>query len=188
MFGGLLALLLVLAAPSVEPGRSKKTAFLVAKSSTADARRPAATETLQVVYARNLHTHEVMPLEGPGVGGEARDRFLRCWFTQERPGSIPPELVERILAAAHTFESRHVRVISGFRHPKYNTMLRKKGRQVASKSQHTLGHAVDFNLAGIPIAKLYPWLLRTHDGGVGVYRSSGFVHIDTGRKRTWSGT
>ncbi len=122
------------------------------------------------------------------MGAEARDRFLRCWFTEEPPGDIPPELVERVLAAAHTFESRRVRIISGFRHPKYNTMLRKKGREVAKKSQHTLGHAIHFNLAGVGTKQLYPWLLRTHQGGVGVYRSSGFVHIDTGRKRTWSGT
>lgn len=168
-------------------GASKKAQFLAAKARFAP-ERDAAAETVRVVYARNLHTHEVMPLEGPGLTSDARDRFLRCWFTEESPEGVPPVLIERILAAAHTFGSRHVRIISGFRHPKYNTMLRKKGREVAKKSQHTLGHAVDFNLAGVSIKDLYPWLLRTHDGGVGVYRHSGFVHIDTGRKRTWRGS
>lgn len=172
---------------SAGEGPSKKAVFLAAKGQF-EVERLAATETLEVVYARNLHTHEVMPLEGPGLTADARERFLRCWFTEEAPEGIPPVLVERILAAAHTFESRHVRIISGFRHPKYNKMLRKKGREVAKKSQHTLGHAVDFNLAGVSIKALYPWLRKTHDGGVGVYRYSGFVHIDTGRKRTWSGS
>ncbi len=180
-----LALLAVTAATPAEAA-SKKSQFLAAKAQFG-VERPAAEQTVQVVYARNLHTHEVMPLEGPGLSTDARDRFLRCWFTEESSAGIPPELLERILAAAHEFESRHVRIISGFRHPKYNKMLRKKGREVAKKSQHTLGHAIDFNLAGVSVRELYPWLLRTHKGGVGVYRSSGFVHIDTGRKRTWSG-
>lgn len=185
MFGLALALVALGVGGSAQP--SKKTRFL------ADKARPSLTravpsETIRVVYARNLHTHEVMPLELPGLSSDARDRFLRCWFTQEPPDGIPPMLVERIVAAAHTFESRHVRIISGFRHPKYNKLLRKKGREVAQKSQHTLGHAVDFNLAGVSVRTLYPWLRRTHDGGVGVYRTSGFVHIDTGRKRTWSGS
>lgn len=182
---GLGFLAVMAAGPADAP--SKKTQFLAAKAQFAP-EREAATETVKVVYARNLHTHEVMPLEGPGLTADARDRFLRCWFTEEAPEGIPPVLIERILVAAHTFESRHVRIVSGFRHPKYNKMLRKKGREVAKKSQHTLGHAVDFNLAGVSIKELYPWLLRTHKGGVGVYRYSGFVHIDTGRKRTWSGS
>ena len=180
--------LLALMAGGGDPGAVSKKAQFLASKAQFGVQTAAATETLQVVYARNLHTLEVMPLEGPGLTGDARDRFLRCWFTEESPEAIPPVLVERILAAAHTFDSRHVRIISGFRHPKYNTMLRKKGREVAKTSQHTLGHAVDFNLAGVGIADLYPWLLRTHQGGVGVYRHSGFVHIDTGRKRTWKGT
>lgn len=171
--------------PAIEPP-TKKERFVAAKA-LQDAPPPAPTEVLRVVYARNLHTHEVMPLEGPGVRPDAYDRFFRCWFTTES-SSIPRELVTRILAAAHTFESRHVRIISGYRHLKYNKMLRKKGREVALKSQHTQGHAIDFNLAGVSIKQLYPWLLREHRGGVGVYRRSGFVHIDTGRKRTWSGS
>lgn len=184
MFALTLGLFALLSPPPAQP--SKKGQFLAAKAES-HTDKPAATETAKIVYARNLHTHEVMPLEGPGLSADARDRFLRCWFTEESPDAIPPELVERILAAAHNFESRQVRIVSGFRHPKYNKLLRKKGREVAKKSQHTLGHAIDFSLAGVPVKKLYPWLLRTHNGGVGVYRSSGFVHIDTGRKRTWSG-
>jgi uncharacterized protein YcbK (DUF882 family) len=178
--------LLVLLSATPNASGSKKTQYLADKNPSAT-RSAAPSEALAVVYARNLHTHEVMPLEGPGVSDAARDRFLRCWFTQEEPAAVPRVLIDRILAAAHTFESRQVRIISGFRHPKYNTMLRKKGREVAKKSQHTQGHAVDFNLAGVGVSELYPWLLRTHDGGVGVYRGSGFVHIDTGRKRTWKG-
>ena len=182
-----LGLVVALVGGGASAGVSKKARYLAEKRGDA-VHGVAATEAVRVVYARNLHTHEVMPLEGPSVDGRARDRFLRCWFTEEAPAGVPVSLVARILAAAHTFESRHVRIISGFRHPKYNTMLRKKGREVAKKSQHTQGHAIDFNLAGVPVSELYPWLLRTHDGGVGVYRRSGFVHIDTGRKRTWRGS
>ncbi len=170
-------------APS-EP--SKKERFLAAKELADTSPTSAPTETIRVVFARNLHTLEIMALEGPGLQAEAYNRFFRCWFTHQH-ADIPPELVTRIRMAAHEFDARQVRVISGFRHLKYNKMLRKKGREVALRSQHTLGHAIDFALVGVPVSTLYPWLLRQHRGGVGVYRHSGFVHIDTGRKRTWSG-
>ena len=93
-----------------------------------------------------------------------------------------------MLAAAEHFGAREIDIISGFRHPKYNLMLRKKGREVAAKSQHTEAKAIDFFLPGVATRELYDWLLATHDGGVGFYPVSEFVHVDLGRKRTWNGT
>jgi uncharacterized protein YcbK (DUF882 family) len=185
-----LAILLVAAAATAtEAGApvSKKEAYLASKRVDPDARRSPATKTIVPLFARNLHTHEVMALEGPGVTPEAVDLFLRCWFTEEWR-DIPDELVARMLQTAHHFGARTIHVVSGYRHVKYNKLLRKKGRQVALNSQHTEGHAIDFSLPGTNVTTLYKWLLAHHDGGVGYYRFSGFVHIDTGRKRTWRGT
>ncbi|MGB1701091.1 MAG: YcbK family protein [Nannocystaceae bacterium] len=118
---------------------------------------------------------------------EMISEFLRCRTTTQR-AVVPPELIDRIREAADHFDATKVMIVSGYRAPKFNLSLRKKGRQVAAKSQHTLGHAIDFYLPGVPVRKLYRWLLEHHDGGVGFYPVSEFVHIDTGRKRTWRGT
>ena len=64
---------------------------------------------------------------------------------------MDPRLVGMVVAAARNFHSDVVDVVSGFRHPKYNLMLRKKGHQVARDSQHTQGHAIDFYLPQVPI-------------------------------------
>lgn len=147
----------------------------------------------QPIWAHNLRTHEIRVLTGSagladGAAGQAaRSEFFRCWFTHGE-GPIPVELVARIVAAAAHFGVREVQIISGFRHPKYNLLLRKKGREVAETSEHTEGHAVDFLLPGVETRTLYDWLLARHDGGVGFYPVSAFVHIDIGRKRTWRGT
>jgi len=140
------------------------------------------------VWAHNLRTHEITTLTGPGkVDAEGRDRFFKCWFTVEHT-DIPDELVDRVIATALHFDVRGVKVISGFRHPKYNLSLVKKGREVARNSQHTEGNAIDFFLPGVPTRTLYDHLLAQHPGGVGFYPVSEFVHVDLGRKRTWKGT
>lgn len=79
-------------------------------------------------------------------------------------------------------------IISGYRSPKTNDMLRKTGSGgVAKKSFHTLGQAVDIRLPGRQLADLHEAALKLHAGGVGYYPTSDFVHIDTGPVRQWRG-
>jgi hypothetical protein len=140
------------------------------------------------IYARNLHTDEVMPWSGPVVIDRAAfGRFLRCYATGE-PGAHPEPLVRRVLATAGEFSARQIHIISGYRHPKHNLSLVKKGREAARDSQHTKSQAIDFGLPGVAIGKIYKWLRKHHDGGVGFYPVSEFVHVDTGKRRTWKGT
>jgi uncharacterized protein YcbK (DUF882 family) len=96
-------------------------------------------------------------------------------------------LIGVLIAAARHFEVDRVDIVSGFRAPKYNLMLRKKGRAVARDSQHTKGNAVDFRLPGVPVARLRSWALSLKLGGVGFYPESKFVHVDTGPVRRWNG-
>jgi len=72
-------------------------------------------------------------------------------------------------------------------HAVHNLLLRKKGHQVARDSQHTHGHAIDFFLPNVPTRRLWAWVKAQHLGGVGIYLHSGFVHMDTGPVRFWSG-
>lgn len=195
MLALVLAAAVLAQAPSPAPAPSKKDAYLASKREAQRGRFAArkGQRADRPVWAHNLRTHEIRALTGPagiadGDAGQAdRSAFFRCWFTAGE-GPIPDALLARIIAAARHFEVREVRIISGFRHPKYNLQLVKKGREVASGSQHTEGHAIDFFLPGIATRPLYDWLLDVHAGGVGFYPESEFVHIDLGRKRTWKGT
>jgi len=148
----------------------------------------AGDQAAQVVLVRNLWTEERMPWTGPVVLDRAAlGSFLRCHAT-ERPGEHPRELVERVLATAAKFAAHRVDIVSGYRNAKYNLGLAKKGREVSRDSQHTRSQAIDFSLPGVDTARVYKHLLKVHRGGVGYYPVSSFVHVDTGKRRTWRGT
>lgn len=79
-------------------------------------------------------------------------------------------------------------IISGYRSPKTNERLRTtRGGGVARHSLHMDGKAVDLRLPGVPLDELRDAALALNAGGVGYYPGSDFVHIDTGRVRTWRG-
>lgn len=78
-------------------------------------------------------------------------------------------------------------IISAYRSPQTNAMLRTHSAQVAQKSLHMEGRAVDVRLTGFPSRKLQQLALANQNGGVGFYAKSDFVHLDTGRIRSWVG-
>ena len=84
------------------------------------------------------------------------------------------------LGGEDTFE-----IISAYRSPETNAMLRKQGRGVARRSQHLEGKAIDVRLRGVDTARLRDAAIKLQLGGVGYYRESDFVHVDSGRVRTW---
>jgi uncharacterized protein YcbK (DUF882 family) len=90
------------------------------------------------------------------------------------------------LAAATGHDARY-EVISGYRSPRTNEGLRAAGHAVAEHSQHMEGRAMDVRLIGCDLAVLRDAALKAARGGVGYYPSSNFVHVDTGRVRTWTG-
>jgi uncharacterized protein YcbK (DUF882 family) len=146
----------------------------------------------KLVNIYNGWTHEYMAIRsGPRARRDLPDRdevnrFFRCRYTNQR-ANMDPRLIRVLLSAANHFHSNLVTVISGYRSHKYNLLLRKKGRQVARRSQHTLGKAVDFALRRVPTTRLHKWAVDQKLGGVGLYRTSGFIHMDTGRVRFWEG-
>ena len=78
-----------------------------------------------------------------------------------------------------------VHIISGYRAPKTNTKLRKRSKGVAAGSLHMKGKALDFRLPGNNTAVLRDKALTMKRGGVGYYKKSNFIQIDTGRVRRW---
>ena len=76
-------------------------------------------------------------------------------------------------------------VISGYRSPETNAMLRRTSRRVARSSMHVHGRAIDVRVQGLDAVLLRNAAIGMKLGGVGYYPSSDFVHLDTGRFRTW---
>ncbi|HRD46487.1 MAG TPA: DUF882 domain-containing protein [Caulobacter sp.] len=86
------------------------------------------------------------------------------------------------------------RIISAFRSPATNEMLQDQSAavngssQVARKSLHMEGKAIDMRLNDVSLTGLRDAALALQGGGVGYYPDSGFVHVDIGPVRTWQGT
>ena len=78
-------------------------------------------------------------------------------------------------------------VISGYRSPATNNMLHERSSGVASKSLHMQGMAIDIRLPDRALDKLHQAALDLGEGGVGMYPTSNFVHVDVGRVRRWNG-
>lgn len=115
------------------------------------------------------------------------NRFLRDWRRNE-PTKMDPRLLDVVWEAYQKVGARdHIHVVSAYRSPATNSMLRKRGRGVAKKSQHMLGKAMDFYIPGVSLKRLRNAGLQLGVGGVGYYPRSGspFVHFDTGSVRHW---
>jgi len=171
-------------APAAPPKKDRERAGK-APSKLAPPRPGARPAKLVNLY--NQWTHEWLAITpGEPVPRATLDRFLRDHYTN-KPTQMEPKLLEVLLGAAEHFKSDTAIVVSGFRHPKYNLLLRKKGHQVARDSNHTKGNAVDFYLPKIATLQLHAWAKDQKLGGVGLYPASQFVHMDTGPIRFWTG-
>jgi len=135
----------------------------------------------------NVWTHEALPiLPGQSIEGRFHE-FLRDHYTNQAT-RMDIRLVDVLTRVANRFAAKRIEVVSGYRSPKYNLMLRKKGHQVARASEHTEGHAVDFRIRGVPTTVLLRYVRSLRRGGVGYYPHSQFVHSDTGKIRYWKGS
>jgi uncharacterized protein YcbK (DUF882 family) len=137
----------------------------------------------------NVWTREALPIL-PGQSQTVKTRFhtfLRDHFTNQAT-QMDTRLIGVLMRVADKFEARRIDVVSGYRSPKYNLMLRKKGHSVARDSQHTHGNAVDFRVKGVKTRQVLHYVRSMRIGGVGFYPHSQFVHSDTGRVRYWTGS
>ena len=78
-------------------------------------------------------------------------------------------------------------LLSGYRSPQTNRMLRSRNRGVARNSLHMSGQAADLRLSGRSTAQIASAAIACRAGGVGRYNGSNFVHMDSGPIRTWRG-
>jgi uncharacterized protein YcbK (DUF882 family) len=121
----------------------------------------------------NLHTGEHLDTE---------------YFRHGETHSIDPKLMDYLVDVAAKLGAKAAfSVISGYRSPETNEKLHEKSSGVAQHSLHMQGRAIDVRIAGVDCATLAASALELKRGGVGYYRASNFVHLDTGAFRTWRG-
>jgi uncharacterized protein YcbK (DUF882 family) len=136
-------------------------------------------DTLTVTFKRNG--------QFDSAGLAKLNHFLRDWRNDHQI-KMDPRLFDILWEVyQETGASRPIEIISAYRSPATNSMLRRRSRGVAKASQHTLGKAIDFNIPGVSLARVRDAGLRLQRGGVGFYPSSGspFVHLDVGSVRHW---
>ena len=155
------------AAPASAQTRSLKLYFIHTK------------ERAEITYMRNGRYDQ--------RGLQEINNFLRDWRRNE-PAKMDPKLLDVVWQVYQSVGARdYIHVVSAYRSPATNNMLRGRSSGVAENSQHTRGKAMDFYIPGVPLAKLRAAAFKIEGGGVGYYPKSGspFVHLDVGNVRSW---
>jgi uncharacterized protein YcbK (DUF882 family) len=141
----------------------------------------------------NLHTGERLDVEYSRddvhvpAALSAIEVLLRDFRTGERH-PIDPGLMDYLVQVAQAAGVDPVfSVISGYRSPQTNARLHERSTGVAQHSLHIEGRAIDVRMSAVNCADLAAYALDLKRGGVGYYRASDFVHLDTGAFRTWRG-
>jgi len=113
------------------------------------------------------------------------NHFMRDWRNNQVK-QIDTRTVD-IMAAAHRLmdENEPYMLLSGYRSPQTNAMLRSQSRGVARNSLHMQGEAADLRLSSRSVSQMARAAAALQAGGVGRYSRSNFVHMDCGDHRTW---
>jgi len=116
------------------------------------------------------------------------DHIMRDFRVNEiKP--IDPRVFDLLHELGATLESdQPFHIISGYRSPETNAMLRERGgvsTGVASHSLHMVGQAIDIRVPGVALPHLRDAAKSLKIGGVGFYPDLNFVHVDVGRVRYW---
>jgi uncharacterized protein YcbK (DUF882 family) len=163
-------------------------AALVASAPIAAWARGSECRSLSFVHTHTGESLSCVYYEGGGYDTATLARvnhFLRDFRTGD-VHAIDPGVLD-ILFAVRSRADRDdpFHVISGYRSPATNALLRSRSSGVAKHSLHMEGRAIDVRLPGFPTRKLRDIGLAMRRGGVGYYPASDFVHLDTGRVRCW---
>lgn len=140
---------------------------------------------------RNLHTEESLDATYWVTGGYVKESLkeINHLLRDHRNGQVTdmdPSLLDSLFSLQSRLgHSKEVQIISGYRSPQTNELLRSQGHKVAKHSFHTKGKALDIRLPGRALNDVHKAALDLKSGGVGYYPGSDFIHLDTGRRRRW---
>lgn len=142
----------------------------------------------------NTHTDETLDVTYYEGGGYVRDalKAVNKVLRDHRSGEvhrIDTGLLDTLTAIRRRTESSApFEIISGYRSARSNAAMRAHSSEVARKSLHMEGRAVDVRQRGVDLDRLYAAARGLERGGVGYYPESRFVHVDVGEVRSWRGT
>lgn len=183
--------------PSAWTRRSFMAASLAAASALLPASRgraaaavPGAAPGRLALY--NVHTREGVTVVYRDAAGrydrdglERLNHVLRCHYTGEM-APIDLRVIEFLRAVDKRLGGDHeIHVISGFRSAAYNAWLIRHKSGVSPHSLHLVGRAIDVRFPALSLAEVRRTALDLGGGGVGYYPASGFIHLDSGRVRSW---
>lgn len=141
----------------------------------------------------NIHTGESLNTtfwaEGQYLDNEVQqlDLLMRDHRANQAM-AMQRRLYEKLYHLQTLFDSKEpMYVVSAYRAPKTNADLRRHSNGVAEGSMHMQGKAIDIRIPGVSHRHLHKAAIAMRTGGVGYYPKSGFIHIDTGRRRQWQG-
>ena len=157
------------------------------------ARESAGEGDVRALAFHNTHTNE--KIDAPyWIAGRYQESGLTAfdWILRDhRTGDvarIDPQLLDLLhllkVQAAGADSPAVYEIVSGYRSPRSNEMLRTRSGAVARHSLHLKGMAADLRLTGVPLRRLRDAALDIKMGGVGYYTDQ-FLHVDTGRVRSW---
>jgi uncharacterized protein YcbK (DUF882 family) len=170
---GLASLALLLGAGSVHDAAAEN------ETRTLSFHHTHSGEDLTVTFKRNgRYDEEAL---------KQLNHYLRDWRNQDET-VMDRHLFDILWEVYRDVDGKQpIQIISSYRSPETNAMLRRRSSGVARHSQHMLGHAMDMFIPGVPLEQIRFAGLRLQRGGVGFYPTSGspFVHLDTGNIRHW---
>lgn len=148
------------------------------------------SRTLTIHHAHTKETETVTYKRGGSFDRSGLDKLnwlLRDWRMDE-PTRMDPNLFDLMWEVQREAgSSGTINVVSAYRSPQTNAMLRRRSSGVARHSQHMNGKALDFTISDVPISRLREIAMRMQAGGVGFYPNARnpWVHLDTGSVRHW---
>jgi uncharacterized protein YcbK (DUF882 family) len=135
---------------------------------------PALQEINQ--FLSDFRTGDVYPIDV---------RLLDALYLLQQKFALQTQVEKRVKTRVEKSAENSFEVISAYRSPKSNAMLRNRSHGVAKRSLHMQGKAIDIRLKGVNTKTLRDTAMAMKVGGVGYYRRSNFIHMDTGRVRFW---
>jgi len=135
-------------------------------------------ERISVDFRKNDGSYDIDALNGVNW-------ILRCHFSNQQTVMDVNTIEYLNLLDNRLGGGNEIHIISGYRSPAYNRFLASSGRHVARHSLHMSGKAIDIAIPGIDLPTVRRTAVALKLGGVGYYPGAGFVHIDSGKFRTW---
>lgn len=181
--------------PNIARGTGQGARVALAMAACLAATLVAAGASAQTRSLNIFHTHtkeqEVVVFKRGGsydqAGLDRLNHLLRDW-RNDMQTRMDPRLFDVVWETMREVGSESpIHILSAYRSPTTNAMLRRRSRAVAKNSQHMAGKAMDIRLMDVSMSRVREVAMQLQRGGVGFYPTggTGFVHIDVGSVRSW---